>query len=537
MTDQVRELHHFAGGSYLQQATFADRHHPDTISPVLDALPGLVFAKDADGRFTMANTATAARFGTTVGQLIGKHESDFNPRTDDVARAHQAEQHVLKSGVPSHPVEEALLDPRTGSTRWFEIRRSALAREGSAGREVLVTAVDITDRKATESAIRDSERHSRQSQKMEAIAQLAGGVAHDFNNLFTAIQGYTALLLESASDRPDLMADLEEIRKASERAGVLTRELLTFSKKQPSHTSKINLNDIVSQHEKMLRRLSGEGIQVEVITEPELGLVNADPNQIEQILVNLTVNARDAMPEGGVLRVETRNGVMPVDPKAVSTEAPRACALMIVSDTGIGIPPELLDRVFEPFFTTKGPGKGTGLGLSTVYGIVAQSGGTMTVESAPGKGSKFIVRLPVLARAGTGAAASTPAQSPHAGTETILLVEDEPGVRHLVQRVLTKKGYDVLEAHDVAHAASIATTHEGPIHLLLSDIVMPGLSGPDLAQRIVAQRPDVRVLYMSGCANRSSAELSAICPGVGILQKPFSPEHLARTVRDCIDGS
>jgi len=388
----------------------------------------------------------------------------------------------------------------------------------------------------SESALRATEDQVRQAHKMEAIGQLAGGVAHEFNNLLTAILGYTALLIEATHDQPEIAADLLEIKKAGERAGSLTRQLLTFSRKQVVQPALLDLNEVVSELEKMLRQVVGDDIELEMMTASSLGQLRADPSQIEQVLVNLAANARDAMPGGGVLRIETKSETLPADPRDPSASPVRwPCVTMIVSDTGTGIPTEIVDRVFEPFFTTKGPGRGTGLGLSTVYGIVSQSDGVISVESERNRGTRFVIRFPAVEALSEVATRTARRAVPYAGTETVLLVEDEPGVRHLVQRVLSGRGYDVLEAQDVMHAAKIATDHAGPIHLLLSDVVMPGLSGPELAQRIVARRPEVRVLYMSGFADRFSAELGSPNAGLSILHKPFTPESLARTVRDCLD--
>jgi two-component system, cell cycle sensor histidine kinase and response regulator CckA len=508
-------------------------HQRDFLRIVLDTNPGLVFVKDSRGRFSLANNAVAELYGTTVDDLLGRSESDYNPNADEVARARAAEEHVLGSGRPSFTAAEKVTDPRTGATRWFEVRRVPLALPDTPDRHVLGIASEITERKSAEDALRVAEQQFRQAQKMEAVGQLAGGVAHDFNNLLTAILGYTALLVEGVRDRPELLADLQEIRRAGERAGALTRQLLTFSRKHVVQPTILNLNEVVAELEKMLHRVIGEDVRLETVLPPTLHHVKADPNQVEQILMNLAVNARDAMPRGGVLRIETANDTMPVDPRQPGSRWP--CVLLRVSDTGVGIAADVRDRVFDPFFTTKAPGKGTGLGLSTVYGIVTQSGGVITVDSEPTRGASFSIRFPAVDVPVDKIASDANTVMPHAGTETILLVEDEAGVRHLCQRVLSRRGYDVLEARDVTHAAEISSSFPGQIHLLLSDIVMPGLSGPDLAQRIVAERPDIRVLYMSGFSNRLNTEYGSLSAGVTILHKPFTPEHLVRTVRDCLD--
>jgi PAS domain S-box-containing protein len=510
-------------------------HQRDFLRLVLDTNPGLVYVKDAAGCFSLANQAVADLYGTTVDDLVGKSEADFNPRVDEVVRARAVEHQVISSGRAVFIPAENVTDPRTGVSRWFEVRRVPLTAPDTNARHVLGIASEITERKAAEDALRLSEDQLRQSQKMEAVGQLAGGVAHDFNNLLTAILGYTALLLDAADHHPELIPDLEEIKRAGERAGALTRQLLAFSRKQVVQPKLLNLNDVVGELEKMLRRVIGEDVRLATITAGDLHHVTADPNQIEQILMNLAVNARDAMPRGGALTIETANGTMPADPRQPASGERRPCVRLTVSDTGIGIPAEIRDRVFEPFFTTKGAGRGTGLGLSTVYGIVTQNGGSVSVDSERNRGTTFSIVFPAADAGDRRESRLAPPVQSHAGTETILLVEDEPGVRHLVRRVLCGRGYEVLEARDIAHALQIAADFTGRIHLLLSDIVMPGLSGPDLAQRMIAQRPDLRVLYMSGFSNRLRTERGSLSAGVTILHKPFTPEHLVRTVRDRLD--
>ena len=508
-------------------------HQRDFLRVVLDTNPGLIFVKDSGGRFTLANQAVADLYGTTVPEMIGKTEADFNPRLEEVVHSRAVEHQVISTGESVLIGSELVTDPKTGSRRWFETRRVPLAVPDEVDRHVLSIASEITERKVAEDALRAREDQFRQSQKMEAAGQLAGGVAHDFNNLLTAILGYTALITETVEDQPELLGDLDEIRKAGERAKALTQQLLTFSRKRMAQPSIVDLNSVVSQVEKMLHRVIGDDVVIAAAKSAGLHAIKADPNQLEQILVNLAVNARDAMPRGGTLRIETANDVMPRN-EPESSGAPVPCVRLVVADSGIGIPDAIRDRIFEPFFTTKGPGKGTGLGLSTVYGIVTQCAGTIAVESECDKGTTFILRFPAVDRPVD--AEVDPAQPmPYAGTETILLVEDEPGVRHLVQRVLLGRGYDVLDARDVHHALEISSSFPGEIHLLLSDIVMPVLSGPDLAQRIVAGRPDIRVLYMSGFANQLNTAHGAMSAGVTILHKPFSPETLVRSVRDCLD--
>jgi PAS domain S-box-containing protein len=501
---------------------------------LLDQHPDLIYIKDAEGRFLMANQAVAELFGTTVDALIGKLEKDVNPHARETRRATAAEQEVLATRRATFASGEPITDARTGTTRWFDVRRVPFSENGD-GPQVLVTAIDVTDRRAAEAALKASEEQLRQAQKMEAIGQLAGGVAHEFNNLLTAILGYTALLIDSIDDRPDLAADLQEIKKAGERASGLTRQLLTFSKKQAVQPAILDFNQVLSELEKTLKQVVGDAVDIEVVAAPALGLLRADPKQIEQMLVNLAANARDAMPAGGRLRIETRSEVLAFDPRDPSTPVRWPTVTVLVSDTGTGIPPEVASRVFEPFFTTKGQGKGTGLGLSMVYGIVSQIGGVVTFESERGKGTTFSIQMPAVEAAAEARQVVKPVQA-YAGTETILVVEDEANVRHFVQRVLTARGYTVLEARDVTHAAELAAEHPGDIHLLLTDVVMPGLSGPQLAERVVFARPRICVLYMSGYANRISAELGLAAADAVVLHKPFAPDQLAKTVRECLDN-
>jgi two-component system cell cycle sensor histidine kinase/response regulator CckA len=376
------------------------------------------------------------------------------------------------------------------------------------------------------------EEQLRQAQKMEAIGRLAGGIAHDFNNLLTAILGYSQLLLDSVHDQPALRADVEEIKKAGERAGSLTRQLLAFSRKQILEPKILDLNEVVSDVENMLRRIIGEDVRFSTHLAASLGRIKADPGQIQQVLINLAVNARDAMPRGGTLTIGTANTTLP--PEFVGVQAgPHADAYvsLTVTDSGCGMSPGVRAQIFEPFFTTKGPGKGTGLGLSTVYGIVAQSSGYVEVDTAPDRGTAFTVYLPVVDEA-IECIDSTPLDpAVVTGTDTILFVDDEPGIRELARRVLEKHGYRVLDARDTASALQASRQHAGPIDLLITDIVMPGTNGPELAQWIVASRPGVQVLYISGYSHLSTG-VGSMSAHTALLQKPFTPEQLVRKVRE-----
>jgi CheY-like chemotaxis protein len=372
---------------------------------------------------------------------------------------------------------------------------------------------------------------------MEAVGQLAGGIAHDFNNLLTAILGYSDLLLDRVQSIPDVAADIEEIRKAGERASSLTSQLLAFSRKQVLQPQVLDLNAIVGDVQRMLRRVIGEDIRLETTAAPDLKRVLADAGQMHQVLMNLAVNARDAMPRGGTLRIETSNGTLPGAFARTPADEEAPMVVLTVADSGTGMTPEVRARVFEPFFTTKRPGKGTGLGLSMVYGVVTQTGGHIAIDSEPGGGTTIRIMLPAAADVDASEQLRTASAAARHGSETILLVEDEEPIRALVRKVLTSYGYDVLEAEDTAHALQIAESHPATIHLLLSDIVMPAMSGPELAQRLVSKRRHLRVLYMSGFLDRLGTSFGALSPGVSILHKPFTPDQLARRVRESLTGA
>ncbi len=393
------------------------------------------------------------------------------------------------------------------------------------------TQRDVTDQ-------RHLEEQFRQAQKMEAVGQLAGGIAHDFNNLLTAILGNTQLLLRDLPPGDAMRGDVEEIRKASERAASLTRQLLAYSRRQMLQPEVLDLNVVVAEMERMLRRLIGEHIALVTALSPDLGYVRADPHQIEQVLVNLAVNARDAMADvgGGKLTIETAN----VDLEEAFAQAhlgavPGPYSMIAVSDTGCGMDATVRAHLFEPFFTTKEVGKGTGLGLATVYGIVKQSDGYISVDSEPGRGSIFKIYLPRIATPASQAPALSKG-GPARGTETILVVEDEPAVLVLSRRALEAHGYVVLAASDATAAMRLVELHGGTIHLLLTDVVMPGLSGRDLADRLAARRPGIRVLYMSGYPGDAVVQHGELPSGSAFLQKPFSPDALARKVRDVLDA-
>ena len=412
----------------------------------------------------------------------------------------------------------------------WTLETAALLADETAG-EVIVegTATDITERKLLEEQL-------RQSQKMEAIGQLAGGIAHDFNNLLTTVLGYSDMALRQLPEKDPVRSEIEEIQKAGERAANLTRQLLAFSRKQVFEPKLIDLNGLIDDSSRMLGRLCGEHIRLVTQLEPSLGSVRADPGQLEQVLSNLVVNARDAMPAGGTLTIRTRNA----DVDAGSSRrhfgiGPGHYIVLSVSDTGQGLDTETQKRVFEPFFTTKEKSRGTGLGLATVYGIVSQSGGQIFVASEPGRGATFAVYL-LREGAAVHASGSSGAGAVRRGSETILLVEDEEAVRNLTRRLLESNGYTVLPAASAEQALEVAQNHEGRIDMLLTDVIMSGLSGPDLSRQLLGQQPSLRVLYVSGYPDETMASEGILDPSASFLQKPFTPDTLARKVREVLDA-
>jgi len=382
---------------------------------------------------------------------------------------------------------------------------------------------------------REKEEQLRQSQKMEAVGKLAGGIAHDFNNLLTAINGYSELTMRKLRPEDPLRRNIEEIKKAGDRAAGLTRQLLAFSRKQVLQPKVFDLNTVVAELEKMLHRLIGEDIQLKTALHANLGSIKADPGQIEQVIMNLVVNARDAMPHGGKLTVETLNINLDEEYAAHHVAVKSGSYVMLsVSDTGCGMDEETQARIFEPFYTTKEQGKGTGLGLSTVYGIIKQSGGNIWVYSEVGQGTTFKIYLPRTASGAPEYKRSTEPERSLRGSETILLAEDDEMVRNLVRTVLGTYGYQILEAVNGAAALSICEDSAEPIHLLLTDVVMPEMSGRDLANRFNHLRPDSKVLYMSGYTDESIVHHGVLDADAYFIQKPFAPDSLARKVREIL---
>jgi two-component system cell cycle sensor histidine kinase/response regulator CckA len=496
---------------------------------IIDANPSLIFVKDWNGRFVLVNQATAHVYGTTVEALVGKTDGDFNRNMEEVAHFLRDDRAVMSSGQPKIIAEEPVTNP-AGETRWFQTIKVPLRSPAEGTATLLGVATEITERKRLEEQL-------LQSQKMEAVGQLAGGVAHDFNNILTAIVGYTDLLASELASNVRQLEDLEEIRKAARRAAALTRQLLAFSRKQVLEPRIIDVNAVVLNLDKMLRSLISENIELKTDLADNLGAARADPNQIEQVIMNLAINARDAMPDGGTVTIETGNVTLDDAYAAQHVSViPGEYVMLAVSDTGCGMDEKTKSRIFEPFFTTKPAGRGTGLGLSTVYGIVKQTGGNIWLYSEPGKGTTFKIYLPAIAALPEDIGKVAPAEAPRRGAGTVLVVEDDEQLRRLTHRALDAQGYTVLVADRGGTALDIARRHKGEIDLLLTDVIMPDTNGRKLAETIRAARPGMRVLYMSGYPDGAIASHGMLEPGVAYLAKPFTTEAITRKVREVLEA-
>ena len=483
-----------------------------------------VFSTTPDGRYLDCNDAYAHMFGYASREEVLSR----SPVERYASAAARDEQLALLRAAKVFTNVEARRRRKDGSFIWVLHNVSLLHDDG--GNEFIEgTVVDITERKHLEEQL-------LQSQKMEAVGQLAGGVAHDFNNLLTVIQGYTRMILDGAPSPAETRTFAEHIDSSSQRAASLTRHLLAFSRKQVLQPKVIDLNALVTNLDKMLRRVIGEHIDVMTVPEPHLGAVKADPGQIEQVIMNLVVNARDAMPSGGKLTLETANVELD-DSYAHSHEGvqPGRYVMLAVSDTGVGMDAQTQSRIFEPFFTTKEMGRGTGLGLSTVYGIIKQSGGHIWVYSEPSRGTTFKVYLARVDAPVDPLPQRARPSAPARGQETILLVEDDDQLRELTRSVLAACGYSVLVAEDGPAAARLCSQRSEPIQLLLTDVIMPGMSGREVAALVSARWPGVRVLYMSGYAQNSIIHHGVLDDGISFLTKPFSPATLTSKVREVLD--
>jgi two-component system cell cycle sensor histidine kinase/response regulator CckA len=500
------------------------------LSDVIEHLPTMVFVKEADElRFEYFNQAGEELLGISRETLLGKNDHDFFPK-EQADFFVDKDRKVLERGtvedIPEEPIE-------TGrGRRWLHTRKIPIRDAMGRPRHLLGVSIDITEQKLATDKLQDQ---LRQAQKMEAIGRLAGGVAHDFNNLLSVIMGYASLAIDGMNEGDPLRSQLDEVLGASERARDLTRQLLAFSRQQVLEPRIVDLNRVIGQLERMLERLIGEDVELIAVKAPDLGQVLVDPSQMEQIVMNLVVNARDAMPKGGKLTIETAN--VDLD-EAYASEHENVTAgphvMLAVVDTGHGMDRATQARIFEPFFTTKEVGRGTGLGLSTVFGVVRQSGGHVYVYSEPGKGAAFKVYFPRV----TGTEPVLQAHravAPRSSLETVLVLEDEAQVRRVVVAMLQRGGYRVIEATRAEEALEAASDPSRTIDLLLTDIVMPGMSGPEVVKRIREIRPNLKAICMSGYTDETVFRHGILESGIAFLQKPITPDSLRQKVRGVLD--
>jgi PAS domain S-box-containing protein len=508
------------------------RRNEELLRQILDTNPNIIFVKDRTAKIILANQALADAYQMRVEQIVGQSQAKLHSKAGmsqvELEQWLADDREVIDTGQPKVTFEQ--FTHYDGSLHFNHTRKFPLElADGKRG--VLVISEDISER-------RQLEEQLRQSQKMEAIGRLAGGIAHDFNNLLMIITGYSELLLERhLDDQNPLHRHVVEINNAGERAAGLTRQLLAFSRKQLLQPEVLDLNAIVTNVDKMLQRLIGEDIDLISVLGRDLGRVKVDPGQMEQVIMNLAVNARDAMPQGGKITIETAN--VELDDRYIRQHAevtPGPYVMLALSDTGTGMDKETISHIFEPFFTTKEQSKGTGLGLATVYGIVKQSGGHIWVYSEIGQGTMFKVYFPRVEEAGAAGQQNEAQPALPPGSETILLVEDEAEVRELILDVLTERGYTVLEARNGDEALLLGERRSGPIHLLLTDVVMPGgMNGRELAERLTALHPEIKVLYMSGYTDEAIVHHGVLDRGTIFLQKPFTPGALERKMRQLLD--
>jgi PAS domain S-box-containing protein len=489
-----------------------------------------LFTVEGKGRFRCieANRIAQGSLGRGPRDVLGRTMDELMSASEYPEWLEKAQK--VAAGRRRLRIEAESSDGRAGRRIEEQTWLPIIGRAGLCT-HILVIMRDVTEAKVAEAAM-------RQAQKMEAVGRLAGGIAHDFNNLLTVINGYCDIGLGTLSEDHPFRPMLSEVKASGERAARLTRQLLAFSRKQILSPQVLDLNRIVADMAHMLRRLLGENVEVAVATGTELRKVRVDPGQMEQVILNLSVNARDAMPRGGRLTLETAN--VDLDESYATTHLetrPGPHVMLAVSDTGAGMPPEVKARIFEPFFTTKPAGKGTGMGLATVYGIVKQSGGSINVYSEPGRGTVFKIYFPAVPEAEQ--AIQEPEHGPggafrHGSGETVLLAEDDDAVRTLVARTLERRGWRVLEARNAEEAEAIAARELSPILLLLTDVVMPGAGGRTLARRIARAHPEAKVLFMSGYTDNAIVHNGELEPGTAFLQKPFSPDALERKIRELL---
>jgi len=504
---------------------------------VIDTAPNLIFVKNSDGEFVLANRATAEVYGMTAEDLIGRKDSDLNNNREDVERSRRDDQEVIALKKAKLIPEEPVTDSRTGHIRWFQTHKVPFQTKDKVRTQLLAVSTDISERKLAEQEFKSIHQQLLQAQKVEAVSQLAGGIAHDFNNLLMLISTHAELIRDHACDRQKVSDYAGHIYETVRNAASIAKRLLAFSRKQPQQLKILNLNVIVSEFCKLLPQFLGEDIELLVVPEAESGLVLADSGQLEQVIMNLVVNARDAINGKGQLTVETKEMELgDEDTRFHRAHIPHGRYVMLaVSDTGCGMDAQTQSRLFEPFFTTKQVGKGTGLGLATVYGIVKQHRGFVWVYSELGKGSTFKVYLP---RTSGHITPESPASVPKnaAGKgETILLVEDDDPLREVVGEYLKSRGYNVLPAGDGSTATEIAARHNVPIDVLLTDIDMAGKTGHDVAKLVSATHPRVKIIYMSGYTERALNLECGPDSAAVYLEKPLRLGTLAQKISDILN--
>ena len=505
----------------------AARRAGDQLRALHDASPVGIVTLQGSGRVITWNRAAERMFGRSEADATGQELPLDGPAAAVFDR-------LLQRTIQGDAVADVELETHGPAGTVIMLSCSTAPLRDAAGDVSGLVAVfaDVTRR-------RELEQHFHLTQRLESLGRLAGGIAHDFNNLMTAILGTSQMLIEDLGGDPR-SEEAVEIKEAAQRAAALTKQLLAFSRRQVLQPEVLDLNTLITDLEKMLRRLLGEHVELRTTLARDLGTVRADPGQLEQVIVNLAINARDAMPQGGVLTIETANARLVEPPPGEQPDVRAGDYVMItVTDTGTGMNATTRARVFEPFFTTKERGRGTGLGLATVYGIVKQSGGYIWVASEPGHGATFRTYLP---RVNGPIAPARPDRNtpvpprPVQGTETILVVEDEEPVRALTRRILAGKGYNVITAGSGAEAIALVATHKDAIHILISDVIMPGMGGRQLAERLRAGRPKLKVLFVSGYTDDDVIQQGILDPGMPFLAKPFTPESLLRKIRDVLDG-
>ncbi len=494
---------------------------------VLDSLLEGCQVISPDWRYVYVNDAVVEQGRKSRESLLGRTMMECYPGIDETPMFAALRRCMAER---SHARMDNEFTHADGSTGWFELRFIPVP-EG-----ICLLSLDITNERRSRDELQRTEEQLRHSQKMEAVGRLAGGVAHDFNNLLSVVLAYTEMLLAELTPGDPMRVELEEVGKAGRRAADLTRQLLMFSRQQVVEPKVLDLNQVVAGMDNMLQRILGADVDlVSLATEP-LGKVRADPGNIEQVIMNLVVNARDAMPTGGKLTLETDDVVLD---EAYAREHLGVRAgphvMLAVTDTGVGMSRETLARIFEPFFTTKQTDRGTGLGLSTVFGIVQQAGGSVWVYSEPGQGTTFKIYLP-RAEGEVDAARESASPTTSRGTETILLVEDDEQVRALARKILARAGYCVIDARSAGEALLCSERIAGTIHLLVTDVVMPQMSGPELARRLAGVRPDMKVLCMSGYTDDAIVRHGVLAADIAYLQKPLTPGALTAKVREVLDG-